>query len=154
MVKLNINTIKRISFDRNGQGKIEGSFENLVIKINQKTVATRALKSLLDKARTLDLDIDTQMELFQRCVMPILLYGCEVWGYEKNNIKSLDVFYKRFIKTILDIYSFTPTCMVFGEAGQPNLYDLIKQRLISFCGKLEFDAKTVKTHPQNNQEFE
>ena len=114
-----------------------GNFKKAIL--NQKTVATRALKSLLDKARTLDLDIDTQMELFQRCVMPILLYGCEVWGYEKNNIKSLDVFYKRFIKTILDIYSFTPTCMVFGEAGQPNLYDLIKQRLISFWGKLEFD---------------
>ena len=45
MVKLNINTIKRISFDRNGQGKIEGSFENLLIKITRKT-------NVVDKAKS------------------------------------------------------------------------------------------------------
>ena len=54
-----------------------GNFKKAIL--NQRTVATRALKSLLRKAKILDLDVDTQMELFQRCVMPILLYGCESW---------------------------------------------------------------------------
>ena len=42
--------------------------------------ATRAMFSLLKKARDLLLPIDLQIELFQKTVKPILLYGCEVWG--------------------------------------------------------------------------
>ena len=114
-----------------------GNFKKAIL--NQRTVATRALKSLLRKAKILDLDVDTQMELFQRCVMPILLYGCELWGFEKNNVNSLEIFYKRFIKTALNLFTFTPSCMIFGESGQPNLSDLIRQRLTNFWGKLKYD---------------
>ena len=43
--------------------------------------ATRAMFSLLKKARDLLLPIDLQIELFQKTIKPILLYGCEVWGF-------------------------------------------------------------------------
>jgi hypothetical protein len=39
------------------------------------------------KARKLSLPIDILLLLFDVMVAPILLYGAEVWGYEKNDIK-------------------------------------------------------------------
>jgi hypothetical protein len=40
----------------------------------------------LKKSRKLNLPIDLQIELFDTMVAPVLLYGCEVWGSENNDI--------------------------------------------------------------------
>ena len=53
-----------------------GSFKKAIA--NQKAVALRAMQALLTKVRLLVLDVDTSLELFQRCVMLILLYGSEI----------------------------------------------------------------------------
>ena len=91
---------------------------------NQKAVGLRAMQALLTKSRILCLDVDTSMELFQRCVMPILLYGSEIWAFDSVNLATLEVFYRGFLKQILHLYRATPTCMVLGETGQPKLSDL------------------------------
>jgi hypothetical protein len=43
---------------------------------------------VLRKARKLSLPIDILLQLFDVMVAPILLYGAEVWGYEKNDISE------------------------------------------------------------------
>ena len=50
-----------------------------------KNQACRAMFSLLKKARKLGLDI-VQLQLFDSLILPILLYGCEVWGYKKVDV--------------------------------------------------------------------
>ena len=67
---------------------------------NQKTVALRAMQALHTKIRLLVLDVDTSIELFHRCVMPILLYGSEVWAFDSNNIATLDVLHKGFLSIL------------------------------------------------------
>ena len=42
--------------------------------------------SLLHKARSLQLYIDLQLYLFDKFVFPVILYGCEVWGFESCRI--------------------------------------------------------------------
>ena len=42
--------------------------------------------SLIKKSRQLLLPIDIIFQLFYHTVVPILLYGCEVWGYENCDI--------------------------------------------------------------------
>ena len=112
-----------------------GSYKKAIA--NQKEVALKAMHGLLAKIRLLGLDVDTACELFQRCVMPILLYGSEIWACEPRNLFSLDVLYKGFLKQILGVYSFTPSCMVFGETGQPPINSLINARQIGFWAKLK-----------------
>ena len=46
-----------------------------------KNQACIAMFSLLKKGRKLGLYIDVQLQLFDSLILPILLYGCEVWGY-------------------------------------------------------------------------
>ena len=62
------------------------------------TQATRAMFCLLKKARPLLLPIDMQIEMFEKTVKPILLYGCEVIGtgniniLEQAQLKKLNIF--------------------------------------------------------------
>ena len=82
----------------------------------QFSLANRAMFSLLRKCRQLNLPLDIQLELFEKCVHPILLYGCEIWAFEK-----MDVIWKLqlwFLKLILGVNVTTPTCMVLGEVGR------------------------------------
>ena len=41
---------------------------------------------ILRKAGKFSLTIGILLQLFDAMVAPILLYGAEVWGYEKNDI--------------------------------------------------------------------
>jgi hypothetical protein len=56
---------------------------------------------VLKKARKLNLPIDMQLELFDTMVVPILLYGAEMWGFENCNI--IENFQMQFSKTILKV---------------------------------------------------
>ena len=55
------------------------------------------------------------LDLFDKMILPILLYGCEIWGFE--NLDNIEVFYRKFLKYILKVNQQTPNCMVYGETG-------------------------------------
>ncbi len=67
----------------------------------QHDVASRATFLILSKSRKLQLDIDTQLHLFNTMVVPIMMYGTEVWGY--NNSKLFEKLQLRFGKIILHV---------------------------------------------------
>ena len=112
----------------------------------QKTIkaqcvsAKRALFSLMRKCRSLDLPIDLQIELFDRCVVPIMLYNCEVWGHEQ--LEQLDKLQLKFFKLLLGVKRSTPSCMVYGELGQIPVSLIAKSRLLSFWYKLCLDSRS------------
>ena len=72
--------------------------------------------------------------LFDALIIPILLYGSEVWGYE--NLVKIEVFYKKFIKNALRLNLQTPDCMVFGESGRYPISYYINQRMINFWHRI------------------
>ena len=71
-----------------------------------KHQATKAMFALLSKGRRLKLPIDIMLDLFDKTVLPVLLYGCEVWGCEKNIV--LDTVYLKFCKYLLGLKTSTP----------------------------------------------
>ncbi len=61
-----------------------------------KSQASRVMYAFIDdKCRKLDLPIDLQLELFDRMIVLIMLYGCEVWGPE-NYIETEKLHLKFF----------------------------------------------------------
>ena len=44
--------------------------------------ATKAMFALIKKSKHLCLPVDIQIDLFNKMIKPILLYGCEIWGSE------------------------------------------------------------------------
>ena len=100
----------------------------------QVAQARRAMFSLLTKARRLSIPIDLQCDLFEKLVLPILLYGCEVWGY--SNIKQIEVFYRNFLRSLLKVGKYTPSCMVYGELGKAKIVSFVNKRMFCFWARL------------------
>lgn len=96
--------------------------------------AQRAMYSLIGKARRLGLPIDIQLELFDSMVVPILLYGGEVWGCGKLDI--VERLHLKFCKFLLQAKSSTSTCMVYGELGRYPIAIACKVRIIQYWGSL------------------
>ena len=96
--------------------------------------AQKAMFSFIKKARALQLPLDVQLDLFHNTVMPIALYGCEVWGFEDCGL--VERLHLKFCKYILKLKSSTPTCMIYGELGEYPVNIQIKIRMINFWLKL------------------
>ena len=57
--------------------------------------APKAMFTLFRKAQILRLPVDITLELFDKTIVPILLYGVEIWGVEGNR-REIEVFYRQF----------------------------------------------------------
>ena len=90
--------------------------------------------SLLKKAKHLALPIDMQIDIFNKTVKPVLLYGCEIWGY--GDLTIIERVQLKFLKYILNIKRSTPSCIVYGETGVTPISIDIKTRQISFWSKI------------------
>ena len=109
-----------------------GSF--LAAKKHIAAQATGAMFCLLKKARSLLLPIDIQIDMFEKTVKPILLYGCEVIG--TGNIDILEQVQLKFLKIFLNLKKSTPNCMVYGETGVMPLKIYVQCHIISYWSKL------------------
>jgi hypothetical protein len=56
-----------------------------------------------------------QLKLFDSLITPILVYSCEVWGFE--NKQGIEKMHLQYCKRILNLRSSTPNFVVFGEIG-------------------------------------
>ena len=98
--------------------------------------------------------LDCQIDLFEKMIEPILLYGSEIWGLE--NTAMLETFRLKTIKQLLGLKSSTPSYMVYGETGLLPLEVTIKKRMISYwsrmiCGKNEkISLQLMKIMQQDN----
>ena len=70
--------------------------------------AQKAMFGLNAKAVNLQLPPDIHIDLFEKMITPICLYGSEVWGY--GNIEPVEVFYRKFLKRVLGLNKSTWTC--------------------------------------------
>ena len=95
-----------------------------------KKQASRAMFSLLQKSRKLGLNVDIQMQLFDSLVLPICLYGCEVWGFK--HVEIAESLHLQFCKTVLKLNKSTPSCMVLGELGRFKLQYNVDIRMLTY----------------------
>ena len=111
-----------------------GSFRKAISK--QISQARKAMFSLLEKAKILRLPVDIVCDLFDKCVVPVLLYGSEVWGCE--SLRDIEIFHRNFLRMVLRTFKFTPNCMLYGETGSTDMKSKIHKRMINFWAKLKF----------------
>ena len=114
-----------------------GSFRKAICK--QIMQAKKAMFSILQKARVLQLPIDIVCELYERCVIPVLLYGSEIWGFE--DINSLEIFHRTFLRYVLRSFKFTPNVMLYGETNTVDIKTKIDIRMLNFWLKTKFTNK-------------
>ena len=73
------------------------NYNNEFVKAMRKQLDQRrkAQFSMLIKCRNLELPIYIQCNLFEYIVIPVTLYGCDIWGFQ--NIKMLEIYYRKFL---------------------------------------------------------
>ena len=89
---------------------------------------------VIRKIRQFNLPVVCQLDLFDKMVLPVLLYGCEIWGFE--NLDIIERVHLKFLKHILYLKSSTPNYMVYGETGRFPLSVIIYSRIVSYWCKL------------------
>ena len=92
--------------------------------------AKKGMHSLRSASAEKNIPIDCQIDLFEKTIEPILLYGAEIWGQE--NVEIIEKFRLKVLKQILGVRRTTPTYMVYGETGKLPLKTTIKKRIIQF----------------------
>lgn len=77
--------------------------------------------SILKKGNQFRLSLENQLHLFDKIVVPspILLYGCEVWGY--GNVDIIERIHVKLCKLLFNLKSSTPHYMIYGELGRVPL---------------------------------
>ena len=90
----------------------------------KKHLADKALKAMYDVLkieRMYKLSIKCLLDLFDKMFKPILLYGCEVWGFSNNDI--LKKIHLKFCKILLNLKTSTPSYSMVNQGD--TLYILI-----------------------------
>ena len=79
------------------------SYNGCFIKNNQRLYdeARKAMFAVLSKSRKLHPPVNIQLQLFDSMVIPILLYGSEVTGFEKHD--SLERLSIQYYKIVLKV---------------------------------------------------
>jgi hypothetical protein len=103
-----------------------------------KTLALQSKRALI-KINTIfgkcgDMPLSIGLELFDKLVVPILLYGSEVWGCEYR--EEIEIVQRKYCKLLLGVASSTSNDVVLGEVGRLPLYSMYVVKCIKFWFKL------------------
>lgn len=109
-----------------------GKFNHAVKMLNDQ--ALKAYNHLLSIFSKVSLDIKTKLSLFDALVVPILLYGAEVWGI--YTFTDLDKLHIKFCKHVLGVKQQTSNAAVFGELGRFPLTTVCKEKSIKYWLKI------------------
>lgn len=109
-------------------------------QLTLKEQATRALFPIIGISRKYDLPVDIQIDLFNMLVIPVLIYGCEIWG--DYIIREVELLHMKFLKHVLYVHRYTSTDMVYGELGVYPLDITIKCRMINYWSRLIMGKNT------------
>jgi hypothetical protein len=79
-------------------------------------------------------DVKLSMKLFDSMVLPVLSYGCELWGFESTKLQSsTDKLHIKYCKEVLGVSKYASNIAVLGELGRYPLKIIFLSRILSFC---------------------
>ena len=78
----------------------------------------------------------TSLELIDKCVLPILCYGSEIWGPDANDkIENVQV---NFFKQMIGLGNKTPSIAVLGECGRKKTVHKLLSKVYKILAKTCF----------------
>ena len=85
---------------------------------------------LLSRIHSLNVPLDLQLKLSDHRVVPILLYGTEIWGFKNTGI--IEKLHNEFLRRITRLSKSTPIYILQAELGIYPLNVNIKLRMLNY----------------------
>ena len=82
------------------------------------------------RIRNLNFPVGLQLHLFDHVILPIAVYGCEIWGFENSHI--IENLHNGFLRHIVNLRKSIPIYMLHTEMGWHPTQINIKSRMIGF----------------------
>ena len=137
-LKININKTKVVVFGARNTNAYQFKLGDAIVEITDKykylgiyfsqsrsflnarkhivEQAKKAMYLLFFRINNLNLPIDLQLKLFDHTVIPILMYGCEIWSFE--NTDMLERVHTEFMRKITKTRKSTPLYALYAELGR------------------------------------
>ena len=109
-----------------------GNFQ--LAKAAQVAKALKAMFEVLKNGKLHNLSIQCQLDLFEKIIKPIFLYGSEIWDFSNN--ESIERVHLKFCKILLKLKMSTPNYMIYRELGLYPMDTDIKVQIISYWARL------------------
>ncbi len=103
-------------------------------QINLSMQACKALNLINQVNYKLDYSFHSACNIFDKCALPVLTYGSEIWGTDVHS--SIEMVHLKFCKTLLGVGSKTPTPAVLGECGRDRLFVVCIIKCVKYWLKL------------------
>ena len=98
--------------------------------------ASKALHMLYIYERKCDgLPLLSAFELFDKMILPVLLYGAEIWGYKEWPV--IEKVHLKFLKRLVGVSQSTSNAAIYGETGRLPLAVHYQKRCIKYWMKLK-----------------
>ena len=79
-------------------------------------------------------NVDVAFKIFASRIVPILLYGGEIWSFESRN--QIEKIHLRFCEVVLGVGRSSNSAAVLGECGRLPLHIKYKKRFVKYWLKL------------------
>jgi hypothetical protein len=81
------------------------------------------------------MDVWSDMKLFDCMVKSVMMYGVEIWGWDKN--KEMEVIQNKYIKWILSLDANTPSYLITAEMGRVSMEYIALRRAVRYLERVE-----------------
>ena len=89
--------------------------------------------AIVTKSKSLSLPLGILFQLFDRVVLPVVLYVSEIYGHNDSCVKKLKIFQRYLYRKALKLRKSTSSVfMIYGETGSTPLHITIEKRMIGY----------------------
>ena len=110
------------------------SGREIEVRLSKATTAFNMLRHVVWYRKTIS--IEAKLRIFRACVLPVFLYGSEVWHITQSLERRLCTFYHRCLRTIIGINlgDRMSNIQLLQITGQPNLEDILRRNRLRWFG--------------------
>lgn len=121
-------------------------------QIKQAKQGGRALGGLMQILNTYDFTINTQLNMFDTLVTPVLTYGAEVWGFQKGEV--VERVHVKFCRRILQVPQRASNNFMYGDLNRVSMSIRWKEKILRYWTKIISDTNTLIFHIYKHMRLE
>jgi hypothetical protein len=115
-------------------------------RLMKATAAFYMLKNVIWYRKTIS--VNAKLRIYRACILPVLLYGSEVWALTMAQENRINTFYMKGLRTILglNLGDRVSNLKILELSGQPPIENIMRRNRLRWFGhvnRMEYDNNQV-----------